>query len=880
MVTTASFFIGAARSRSNVIDDANIDDLTDLALGATVSNASSDNAVTHQPLARPDNSNGVAAPVEPVVKKKRKLKRQRNDSDSEDEADKDAAALAERLAREEQRKRKAITETLEALSSFLAISKNLTKTAVNGISGGDIEVEKQIRDAIAHGSCTFIRTRADLSQFHIAPKFKKLKLYQQCGVQWLSLLHSVENANGILADEMGLGKTAQACVFLSYLYNLESSNNAGDFVSRIKMGTGGNRKSTLILVPSSVLDNWCTELSRWAPNLKNHIVKYHGAPSTRFKVACDVLNDVSKGSFVILISTITTVSSKEDIRVLRGLREFEYMLVDEAHALKNSETIAYRRLNVSFNIRHRLLLTGTPVQNRQSELGNLLQFAMPDNFDQSKIQSGINYLINNYNDAINEFPDLASLVEPSEIEDFKRGQLSRALQQTASKHSSQSDISDSMNQYSDNEIIVKKGSDSDLEETHDKYNKSPDRVPGSQQDDEASTCVESSDRSVINDTTSDDSSVDNSTNGNSDDTKAEYNNTCSVDSANNIDPSLRVFQRLIAPFILRRRKRTVMHELPEKRTFVVPCKMTGIQLELYMKEVESKVAQNRDVLVQKYKVTESDVRSMCNGSSKNYDLSHRDDFLVKSMIFRMRRICNHPLLVRGAYYKEELLKKLINYYWSKVEGYKGNPLDRVEKEIRSWSDFEIHRSLHSLLSMEPRLERFLIPKEEFMGSAKIRELFRIIEAVEQNKQKALVFSQFTMYLDLIEECIRLNFPHLCYLRLDGGHKPESRTDIVESFTNDDNITLLLISTKAGGVGLNLTVASTVILMDQDWNPHNDVQAEDRSHRIGQTQTVEVYKLLCEGSVEEYIMECCRRKLMLDDVFSGKTIADDESTISG
>lgn len=85
---------------------------------------------------------------------------------------------------------------------------------------------------------------------------------------------------------------------------------------------------------------------------------------------------------------------------------------------------------------------------------------------------------------------------------------------------------------------------------------------------------------------------------------------------------------------------------------------------------------------------------------------------------------------------------------------------------------------------------------------------------------------------------------------------------------NSDLRVFLLSTKAGGVGLNLTKASTVILMDQDWNPHNDRQAEDRVHRLGQTSDVTIYRLCCRHSFEETVLSCCKRKLELDEAFGG------------
>lgn len=926
------------RSRGNIIEDTLEDDEEELPVKKEQNPQSNKAPDWNTQGGSNESENNLAGDDAAKSKKRRKLKKQRSSSDSEDEEDKlaaAAAAAAEREAREDMKKKKAITSALEALDVCLSISKNMVKAVVSGMSGGTEKGEEEIRKAISRGSCTFIYSFADLGHFSIAQKFQNLKCYQQCGVHWLSLLHSVPNANGILADEMGLGKTAQACVFLSYLYNIESSEVDRDFINRLKVESMGGKRSSLILVPSSVLDNWCKEIRRWAPNLKNHIVKYHGPPTVRFKIACDVLDDVRKGSFVILVSTIATVSSKEDVRLLRGLKEFEYMMVDEAHALKNSETIAYRRLNGSFNIRHRLLLTGTPVQNSQSELGNLLQFAMPESFDQSKVTKAIDYLITHYEEAVAEFPSLADLVEPWEVEGFKKASIppqparipkprgrkpKKAVEPTPEISKNLANLTNALNVKEqpnaakddtaaetqqapvkkENDLQVMKLDRDDCSPIKRSHGKSTLTNASSSEDCRVKPTTEDSSNEVrpVKLETEDPEAGPKQANGTDISPKKESVEPIVEAEAPapavapiepvgdlpdekdaSIEPSIRVLQRLIAPFIIRRRKRTVMHELPKKTTYVIKCKMTGIQHDLYMKEVETKVEQNKDILVNKYKVPESEVISICTGHSKDDELSRRDDFFVKSLVFRMRRICNHPLLVPGSFYKEELLQKLIKYYATKVAGFKENPFDRVEKEIRGWSDFELHRSLQSLLSVEPRLERYLIPKEEFMKSAKIIELFKIIEKVREQRRKALVFSQFTMYLDMMEECLTLNNPNVVYLRLDGGYAATTRTDVVERFTTDDNVTLMLISTKAGGTGLNLTVASTVVLMDQDWNPHNDAQAEDRCHRIGQTQPVDVYKLLCEGSIEEYIMECCQRKLVLNDAFNGRASGEEEELTS-
>lgn len=103
-----------------------------------------------------------------------------------------------------------------------------------------------------------------------------------------------------------------------------------------------------------------------------------------------------------------------------------------------------------------------------------------------------------------------------------------------------------------------------------------------------------------------------------------------------------------------------------------------------------------------------------------------------------------------------------------------------------------------------------------------------------------------------------------YLRLDGSTKQEDRADMVKEWNRPDSpYFIFVLSTHAGGLGLNLQTADTVIIFDTDWNPHMDLQAADRCHRIGQTQEVRVFRLVCANTVEEKILERANFKLDID-----------------
>jgi SNF2 family DNA or RNA helicase len=145
-------------------------------------------------------------------------------------------------------------------------------------------------------------------------------------------------------------------------------------------------------------------------------------------------------------------------------------------------------------------------------------------------------------------------------------------------------------------------------------------------------------------------------------------------------------------------------------------------------------------------------------------------------------------------------------------------------------------------------------------SAKLEMLMPSIAEVVEEGHKVLVFSQFTSFLAIVRE--RLDQDQLVYEYLDG--RTRNRASKVERFQNDPDCPIFLISLKAGGLGLNLTAAEYVYLLDPWWNPAVEAQAIDRSHRIGQTQHVFAYRLICRGTVEEKILELQQKKRDLAD----------------
>lgn len=129
------------------------------------------------------------------------------------------------------------------------------------------------------------------------------------------------------------------------------------------------------------------------------------------------------------------------------------------------------------------------------------------------------------------------------------------------------------------------------------------------------------------------------------------------------------------------------------------------------------------------------------------------------------------------------------------------------------------------------------------------------------------YTKFTQILDILQVVLKQR--SIKFLLLTGSTAVDIRQGLVDEFTVDDSIPVFLLSTKAGGMGINLTAASVVILFDQDFNPHNDRQAADRAYRIGQRRDVEIVKLISRGTIEEDMYRLGATKLALDEAVAGE-----------
>jgi SNF2 family DNA or RNA helicase len=213
---------------------------------------------------------------------------------------------------------------------------------------------------------------------------------------------------------------------------------------------------------------------------------------------------------------------------------------------------------------------------------------------------------------------------------------------------------------------------------------------------------------------------------------------------------------------------------------------------------------------------------------------------LNNLAMQLRKCCNHPFLLNG-----------------------------IEEEVRKQEDPELSEG-------------------DFLAKAsgKLVLLDKLLPRLKEQGHKVLLFSQFKIMLDILEDYLAAR--ELKTERIDGsitGHKRQMAIDRFQSPSNEAEAPfVMLLSTRAGGVGINLTAADTCIIFDSDWNPQNDLQAQARCHRIGQTKSVKVYRLLTRKTYEMQMFHLASMKMGLDQAvlqgFEGGSSSREVSVLSG
>lgn len=302
---------------------------------------------------------------------------------------------------------------------------------------------------------------------------------------------------------------------------------------------------------------------------------------------------------------------------------------------------------------------------------------------------------------------------------------------------------------------------------------------------------------------------------------------------------------ILGPFILRRLKSDVMQQLVPKIQRVEYVSMEKHQEYAYKEAIEEYRAVSHARIA---KVSDGDPNTIVGVLPRRQ---------ISNYFVQFRKIANHPLLVRRIYSDEDVIRFAKKLHPMGAFGFECT-LERVIEELKSYSDFSIHRLL---LYHDINEKKGILSDKYVMLSAKCRALAELLPDLKKCGHRVLIFSQWTSMLDILEWT--LDVLGVTYRRLDGSTQVTERQAIVDAFNNDTSISACLLSTRAGGQGLNLTGADTVIIHDLDFNPQIDRQAEDRCHRIGQTKPVTIYRLVTKGTVDENVYEIAKRKLVLD-----------------
>ncbi|KAI3231858.1 hypothetical protein DTO012A7_5469 [Penicillium roqueforti] len=298
---------------------------------------------------------------------------------------------------------------------------------------------------------------------------------------------------------------------------------------------------------------------------------------------------------------------------------------------------------------------------------------------------------------------------------------------------------------------------------------------------------------------------------------------------------------MMKPFILRRKKHQVI-DLPAKHSHVGWCQMKPSQVKIY----DHEKAEVRQLVADRLAGKKTGSKSA-------------------NILMKLRQAAIHPLLARR-HYTNEILQKMAKACLKEDKWSLSDP-NIIYEELMPYNDFECH---HMCVENPNSLGKFKLKNDEWMDSGKVEHLKELLTRFIANGDRTLIFSQFTMVMDILEhvlETLKIEF-----VRLDGRTNVEDRQSILDAFHERTEIPVFLLSTKAGGAGINLACANRVVIFDSSFNPQEDVQAENRAHRVGQTREVEIYRLVTKSTIEEQIHALGQTKLALDQAVAG----DDEA----
>lgn len=341
---------------------------------------------------------------------------------------------------------------------------------------------------------------------------------------------------------------------------------------------------------------------------------------------------------------------------------------------------------------------------------------------------------------------------------------------------------------------------------------------------------------------------------------------------------------ILKPFLLRRLKVDVEPNMPPKKEYLLKAPLTQQQAEIYKAIVEHEI---RDYLIEKMSGISSHEPSPAP-SAETIDISDTGNDTADTDGTRRtsRRLAKQtPLNYEIDEDDEQFAQRIEAGLPVKMRAFEA-PVKSMEETGRDWAIRHATKKVNNMrlqnmimqlrkVSSHPFLfdwprdmttGEYVINEDLVNASGKMLLLNRLLDALFERGHKVLIFSQFATMLDVIQDWAT-EYKKWRLYRIDGSTKQADRLSQMNDFNNagdsPDAVKLFLLSTRAGGLGVNLVAADTVIFFDQDWNPQADLQAADRAHRIGQTKPVLIFRLVTAHTVESRILAKASNKRKLE-----------------
>ncbi|KAM0930186.1 hypothetical protein ACQ4PT_000972 [Festuca glaucescens] len=700
-------------------------------------------------------------------------------------------------------------------------------------------------------STTSVRTKFPFLLKH------SLREYQHIGLDWLVAMYE-KRLNGILADEMGLGKTIMTISLLAHL--------------ACEKGIWGPH---LIVVPTSVMLNWETEFLKWCPAFK--ILTYFGSAKER-KQKRQGWN--KPNFFHVCITTYRLVI--QDSKAFKR-KKWKYLILDEAHLIKNWKSQRWQTL-LNFNSKRRILLTGTPLQNDLMELWSLMHFLMPHVFQSHQefkdwFCNPISGMVEGQDKVNKEVIDrLHNVLRPFLLRRLKRDvekqlpqkiehviycRLSRRQRNLYEDFIANSETQATLtsgNYFGMISIIMqlrKVCNHPDLFEGRPIISSFD--MAGINMQISSSVCMVLDKGPFCQADLSDMNLVFtqnefNMTSWEMDEVAALFSpGITSRGSGAEISCSYKDGQRSNGTNIFEEIQKALqeerMKEAKERAASIAWWNRVRCQKRpVYGTNI-------REVLTIRHPIC--DVFEKKNNPSCHMDFSSSLADLVLSSVERFNKMLG---FIESFTFAIPAARAAAPICWCKN---RNSPV-LLKPAYREQCMNEFSPILSPIRPAIVRRQVYFPDRRLIQfDCGKLQELAVLLRRLKSEGHRALIFTQMTKMLDTLEEFI--NLYGYTYLRLDGSTQPEERQTLMQRFNTNPKFFLFILSTRSGGVGVNLVGADTVIFYDSDWNPAMDQQAQDRCHRIGQTREVNIYRLISESTIEENILKKANQKRALDDL---------------